>query len=44
MSHSGIGQGIGHEQKRGLDLSVCAAFLGLAAFWVVVGFTVASLL
>jgi len=35
---------IGHEQKRGLDLSVCAAFLGLAAFWTALGFTVASLL
>jgi len=40
MIHPGIGQ----EQKSGLDMGVCAAFLGLAAFWTVVGFTVASLL
>ncbi len=44
MIHSGIRAGIGQEHKRGLDLSVCAAFLGLAAFWAAVGFTVASLL
>ncbi|HEY2836969.1 MAG TPA: hypothetical protein VGI89_10405 [Rhizomicrobium sp.] len=40
MVHSSIG----HEPKRGFDLGVCAAFLGLAAFWTAVGFTVASLL
>ena len=39
-----IHPGIGHEQKRGLDIGVCAAVLGLAAFWTAVGFTVASLL
>jgi len=39
-----IHPGIGYEQKRGLDLSVCAAFLGLALFWIAVGFAVASLL
>jgi len=40
MIHPALGQ----EQKRGLDLGVCVAFLGLAAFWTAVGFTVASLL
>ena len=32
--------GIRHERKRALDLGVCAALLGLAAFWIAVGFTV----
>jgi len=27
-----IHPGFVHEQKRGLDIGVCAAFLGLAAF------------
>jgi hypothetical protein len=35
---------IRQEPKRGLDLGICAALLGLAVFWVAVGFTVASLL
>jgi len=39
-----VSLGIRHEHKRGLDLGVCAAILGLALFWIAVGFTVASLL
>jgi len=35
--------GTPHERKWHLDFGVCAAFLGLAAFWMAVGFTVASL-
>ena len=39
-----VNLGIRHEQKWHFDFSVCAAFLGLALFWTIVGFTVACLL
>jgi hypothetical protein len=32
------------DPRKGLDLTICAAFLGLAAFWTAVGIALVRLL